>query len=193
MGLKSGTNTLHGTAFALGRSTGMITRNPFFTAKPDTEFENYGATGGGVIKKDKLFFYGGFEGQLYSIGNPKTLIVPTTASLGGNKSNSLADAGGRYAQEPLGRTRRHPWLFGLGLAGCTPTPSGTGYSVTCTPGKGLFLERHTVHQFADRFSRHIGRHAKWRGQDRLPPRRQKQLQRGLFPRHRQRQRSGIQA
>ena len=52
MGLKSGTNTLHGTAFALGRSTGMITRNPFFTAKPDTEFENYGATGGGAIKKD---------------------------------------------------------------------------------------------------------------------------------------------
>ena len=40
IGLRSGTNTIHGTAFALGRSTAMLTRNPFFTAKPDTEFEN---------------------------------------------------------------------------------------------------------------------------------------------------------
>ena len=83
-----------------------------------------------------MFFYGGFEGQLYSIGNPKTLIVPTTASLGGNKSNSLADA----AADMLNNHGYSPtsMALGLGLAGCTPTPSGTGYSVNCTPGKGLF-------------------------------------------------------
>ncbi len=136
IGLKSGTNMMHGTAFALGRSTDMITRNPFFTAKPDTEFENYGATVGGAIKKDKIFYYAGFEGQLYDIGNPKTLIVPTTSSLGGNKSQSLADA----AADMLNNHGYTPtsMALGLGLAGCTPTLSSTGYTVACTPGKGLF-------------------------------------------------------
>jgi Carboxypeptidase regulatory-like domain/TonB dependent receptor len=136
MGLKSGTNTMHGTAFALGRSTGMITRNPFFTAKPDTEFENYGATVGGAIKKDKLFYYAGFEGQLYNIGNPKTLIVPTTASLGGNKSNSLADA----AADMLNNHGYTPtsMALGLNLAGCSASGVAGAYSVNCVPGKGVF-------------------------------------------------------
>jgi len=139
MGLKSGTNMMHGTAFALGRSTGMITRNPFFTAKPDTEFENYGGTVGGAIKKDKIFYYAGFEGQLYTIGNPKTLITPTTASLGGTaagRSNSLADA----AADMLNNHGYTPasMALGLGLAGCTPVGSAAGYTVTCAPGKGLF-------------------------------------------------------
>ena len=136
MGLKSGTNTMHGTAFALGRSTGLITRNPFFTAKPDTEFENYGATLGGAIKKDKLFYYAGFEGQLYNIGNPKTLIVPTTASLGGNRSNSLPDA----AADMLNNRGYTPtsMALGLNLAGCTANGVAGAYSVNCVPGKGLF-------------------------------------------------------
>jgi len=138
IGLKSGTNQTHGTAFALGRSTDMITRNPFFTAKPPTSFENYGATVGGAIKKDKVFYYLGFEGQLYDIGNPKNLIVPTTASIGGatGTTNSVADA----AADMLNNHGYTPasMALGLNLAGCTPAGSAGGYTVTCTPGKGLF-------------------------------------------------------
>ena len=44
VGMKSGTNTLHGTAFALGRDAALIARNPFFPTKPENTFENYGAT-----------------------------------------------------------------------------------------------------------------------------------------------------
>jgi len=139
IGLRSGTNSLHGTAFALGRGTGLMTRNPFFSAVPPTEFENYGGTVGGPIKKDKIFYYAGFEGQLYNVGNPKTLIVPTTASLGGGvsgKANSLADA----ATDMLNNHGYTPaqMALGLGLAGCTATGATGAYSVNCTPGKGLF-------------------------------------------------------
>lgn len=44
------------------------------------------------IRKDKLFFFGAYEGQRELIGAPATYLVPTTASLGGNVANSLTDA-----------------------------------------------------------------------------------------------------
>src|SRR5215469_13800807 len=50
IGLKSGTNSLHGTAFALGRDTALDTRNPFASSKAPTQFENFGATFGGPIR-----------------------------------------------------------------------------------------------------------------------------------------------
>lgn len=139
IGLKSGTNQLHGTAFALGRDTGLDTRNPFFSAPAPTEFENYGATVGGPIKKDTLFFYAGYEGQNYNVGNPRTLIVPTTASLGGGvagRTNSLPDA----AADLLNNHGFTPAQLsvGLNLAGCAVTGAGAPYAVMCTPGKGLF-------------------------------------------------------
>ena len=55
-----------------------MTRNPFFPFKTPTEFEDYGATIGGPIKTDKLFYLLGYEGQNEAIGNPTNTIVPTT-------------------------------------------------------------------------------------------------------------------
>jgi len=135
MGLKSGTNMLHGTAFALGRSTDMITRNPFFTAPPPTEFENFGATVGGPIKKDKVFYFLGYEGQNYNVGNPRTLIVPTLDP-GVGKSSSIPDA----ALDMLNNHGYTPaqLALGLGLAGCSVAGGVGTYGVTCTPGKGVF-------------------------------------------------------
>jgi len=135
MGLKSGTNAMHGTGFALGRGTGLITRNPFFGDKAPTEFESYGGTFGGAIRKDRMFYYLGYEGQNYSVGNPRTQVVPTTASLGGGaagRTGSLPDAAADMLLNH-GYTPQQMAL-GLSLAGC----SASGSSVTCTPGKGVF-------------------------------------------------------
>src|SRR5258708_26848689 len=58
-GIKSGTNSLHGTAFAFGRDTALDARN-FFDAAPLPKapigLEQFGASLGGAIKKDKLFY-----------------------------------------------------------------------------------------------------------------------------------------
>ncbi len=127
VGMKSGTNALHGTAFALGRDTSLMARNAFFPVTTPTAFEDYGGTVGGAIKKDKLFYLLGYEGQRYGVGNPRDASVPTTISVG-SASQSLPDAiNGLLAK---GVT---PSPLSMNLAGCVLGPP-----VTCTPGKGIF-------------------------------------------------------
>jgi hypothetical protein len=85
VGIKSGTNSVHGTAFAYGRGTAMDARN-FFDAAPlpkePVEFEQYGGSVGGPIKKDKLFWFVDYEGQRYTVGVISPLTDPATVSLG---------------------------------------------------------------------------------------------------------------
>jgi hypothetical protein len=92
VGVKSGTNSLHGTAYAFGRDTGFDARNFYNQVSegctapcPKTELnlEQYGATAGGPIKKDKIFFFAGYEGQHYTVGSPFLATVPVTGTLAG--------------------------------------------------------------------------------------------------------------
>src|SRR5712692_5621191 len=95
IGIKSGTNSLHGTAYAFGRDSALDAANPFIPPgqeKQLTQLEQFGATAGGPIKRDKLFFFGAYEGQRELIGAPQSYLVATTAPLGGNVTNSLTDA-----------------------------------------------------------------------------------------------------
>jgi hypothetical protein len=108
VGIKSGTNGYHGTAYAYGRSDSFDARN-YFNAAPSPvsplSLQQFGATFGGPIKKDKLFFFTNFEEQRYSVGNPASHTVPATANLPapstpnclqsgfvGDCANSLTDA-----------------------------------------------------------------------------------------------------
>lgn len=76
---KSGTNNVHGTMFAYGRNDGMTAidylANPVNggLGKPSFERIQAGASIGGPIKKDKLFYFGAYERiqqQSYYIINP---------------------------------------------------------------------------------------------------------------------------
>src|SRR4029077_17963831 len=73
VGIKSGTNNYHGTAFAYGRDGSWDARNFFFSNVPATQIpplglEQFGATFGGPIKQNKLFFFLTYEDQRYSLG-----------------------------------------------------------------------------------------------------------------------------
>src|SRR6267378_1957645 len=72
--LKSGTNSLHGTANFFGRTDALDAKNAFLhpDQKQHIALKEYGATIGGPITKDKIFFFGGYEAQRYSVGNPTT-------------------------------------------------------------------------------------------------------------------------
>ena len=69
---KSGTNDLHGTAFYLIRDDSLNAANPFSAStlvplglpgKPTDRRQQYGGSGGGAIKKDKLFYFLNYESQ----------------------------------------------------------------------------------------------------------------------------------
>jgi hypothetical protein len=94
VGLKSGTNSVHGTAFAFGRDGAMDARNAFLPnglGKSTDNLTQYGVTIGGPIKKDKLFFFGTYEGNRYTLGTPRTINEPTdVAGLG--PTSSIPDA-----------------------------------------------------------------------------------------------------
>ena len=98
VGIKSGTNTIHGSAYAFGRdgawdATDFI--NPPSTTPPQpVALEQWGGTVGGPIIKNKLFYFAGFERQSYSVGNSFTAAIPTSASIGGTTGlqESIPDA-----------------------------------------------------------------------------------------------------
>lgn len=94
--LKSGTNQVHGTAYAFGRDTALDARNYFNTVasgpKNPRTLEQFGGSVGGPIIQEKLFFFGAYEGQRYTVGNTGQIQSPATVSLGGDPANSVVDA-----------------------------------------------------------------------------------------------------
>jgi hypothetical protein len=94
IGLKSGTNSVHGTAFGFLRNGALDAKNAFLgsgLSKAVDNLKQYGGTVGGPLKKDKIFYFGAYEGNRYKLGAPKTLVEPSdVAGLG--TSNSIPDA-----------------------------------------------------------------------------------------------------
>ena len=129
VGIKSGTNTIHGSLYAYGRNASFDAKN-FFTQPTDPavplSLEQFGASAGGAIVKDKLFYFGNFEEQRYTVGNPVVHTVPNTSPTAlATDTNSLVGAcqavlngGGTVA--PLSAT-----LAGITVAGGTCTMGAT--------------------------------------------------------------------
>jgi hypothetical protein len=133
VGLKSGTNGMHGTAYAYGRSDVFDARDYFNPAsgpsagpKTPVALEQFGASAGGPIKKDRLFYFMNFEEQSYTVGSPAHHNLPITSgaaasdptlSLQGACLAALAPGGG-------GLTALSAQLAGLGgpssLTPCAP-------------------------------------------------------------------------
>jgi hypothetical protein len=61
--IKSGTNQIHGSAFEYHTDNGLEARSYFVPGRaPKDIFNQFGGTVGGPIKKDKAFFFAGYEG-----------------------------------------------------------------------------------------------------------------------------------
>ena len=96
VGIKSGTNNVHGTAFAFGRETALDSHNPFDPAgapKTPVELEQFGGSFGGPLKKDKFFYFGNFEAQRYSVGSTNLVTDPITAGAGASLYPGLVVGG----------------------------------------------------------------------------------------------------
>ena len=85
---KSGGNALHGTAYDYLRNT-IFNANNFFLSginqpRPKQIQNQFGATVGGPVMKDKAFFYASYEGLRSALGVPNLGRVPTAAELVGD-------------------------------------------------------------------------------------------------------------
>lgn len=83
---RSGTNKLHGTLFEFLRNSALDARNFFDRdaanplrriSPPPFKRNQYGFTMGGPIKRDKLFFFGSFEGLNDRLTTTSTGVVPS--------------------------------------------------------------------------------------------------------------------
>jgi len=85
---RSGSNAFHGNLFEYIRNGDMDARNFFSTAGHDTLKRNtYGGTAGGRIIKDKLFYFGGFQGVENRQNPPQSIThIPTSNMLNGDFS-----------------------------------------------------------------------------------------------------------
>src|SRR5690242_8084410 len=82
---KSGTNEFHGDAFEFLRN-GDLNARDFFAAQRDTLKRNqFGGVIGGPIKRDKLFFFGGYQRTSQrSDPSQNTAFIPTPAMAAGD-------------------------------------------------------------------------------------------------------------
>ena len=86
--LKSGTNRLHGSVYENIRNTAFDAKG-FFTHGPTpVEHQNeYGFTVGGPVLKDRLFYFGNFNGYKITTGSsPQFVTIPTVAERTGDFS-----------------------------------------------------------------------------------------------------------
>lgn len=86
---RSGTNTYHGDIYAFLRNSVFDAKNYFDLPGKIPAFRRvqYGADMGGPILRDKLFFYGAFEGLTFAQGESAKNVVPTAQEKMGDFSD----------------------------------------------------------------------------------------------------------
>lgn len=87
--LKSGSNEFHGVLYEFLRNDKVDARNFFDPSLPPYKQNQFGGTLGGRIIRDKLFFFGDYEGLRVRQGQTYTSLVPTPAQAAGDFSSQL--------------------------------------------------------------------------------------------------------
>jgi hypothetical protein len=126
--LKSGTNQYHGSAFE-------YLRNDFFNANewsnnfnglptPRQRWNEYGATVGGPIKRNKLFFFADYQGSRFDL--PAT-VSPKTTFTAAERSGNLSDLGVQlYYPGAVDKNGNR-----------VPMPSNLSQAAICGPGQKM--------------------------------------------------------
>ena len=95
---KSGTNQFHGGLFEYFRNTDLDARNFFSSERAKFQQNQFGAIFGGPVRKNKIFFFGDYQGTRMQQGVDTGLInVPSLANRAGNFSESGSLLSGRVS------------------------------------------------------------------------------------------------
>ena len=96
---RSGTNEFHGGIFDFERSNSNFARDPFTQSGgvPKGNWNQFGGTIGGPIVKNRLFFFGDFQGQRAHVGGSAQDRIPNAAERAGDMNDLL---GGKNIYDP---------------------------------------------------------------------------------------------
>jgi Carboxypeptidase regulatory-like domain len=115
--IRSGTDHIHGTVFEYLRNS-WLDASPYFqpalTAKPQFIQNQYGATVGGPIIKNRTFLFFAWQSSRINDASPQLGVVPTASQLQGNFATTIYDPSTTVAN-----------------------PNGTGYVRTPFPGNHI--------------------------------------------------------
>jgi hypothetical protein len=141
VGVKSGTNDVHGSAYYYGRNTALDARDAFTPPTSGTaedHLSDYGVSIGGPIKKNKIFYFGNYEGETFTVGRPTQVNAPTLLPNAGN-ANSITDAIAALNTAGVGLS-----ALSLKLSGCDPanpninSKTNTTVAPACNAANGVF-------------------------------------------------------
>jgi len=139
---KSGTNNFHGSVYEFVRNNLFDAQNYFAPPNvPEAFRENqFGATAGGPIRKNKTFFFVSYDGQRIRAPLPQLFSVPTAAERSGDLSGLVAPAtkqlidpitkvaipGNNLNNDPNFNSNNAPTKAALGLLAILPQPTASG-------------------------------------------------------------------
>src|SRR6266852_5979874 len=125
---KSGANEIHGSAYEFFRNNKLNAKGFFDTTKLDYLQNQFGATLGGPIKKDKTFFFVSYEGDRIRRGSSgDTVNVPTLAERNGDFSEGgNGQFQGSLTSDAVAATLNS--RCGLGIAPPSTTPGGVPWA-----------------------------------------------------------------
>lgn len=112
--LKSGTNQLRGSAFYYNRDAALAAtswRSNLIGAPKDTlEWHQFGGTAGGPILRDRLFYFGSYEGFRQNFSDTFLTTVPTPAQRQGVFNADVIDpsTGQAFANRTIPQSRWDP-------------------------------------------------------------------------------------
>lgn len=133
---RSGTNEIHGAAWEFNRSDALQARNYFAPAdqpKPRLEQNQFGATYGGPIVRNRLFVFGYYEGFRNQQGSTSNIVVLSDAQRNGDfGSTTIVDprTGQPFPNNQIPAGRLDPSATALIRDFVPPANSGTNRYVT---------------------------------------------------------------
>jgi hypothetical protein len=85
--IKSGTNQFHGAMYEVLRNTVLDARGFFSPTRPQQNQNQYGFTFGGPLKRNKIFFFGAYDGYKYRVATAYQFVtIPTVKMRAGDFS-----------------------------------------------------------------------------------------------------------
>jgi hypothetical protein len=127
--IKSGTNAIHGSAWEFLRNDALdaadFFQNAFHEAKGEYRQNQFGGAAGGPFKKNKVFWFGDYEGTRIRQATPWTASVPTAQEVASGYtdfSDLITGQTGTAGTDLLGRT----FALGTILDPATTRPVTTG-------------------------------------------------------------------